>query len=88
MDYKHPVDRMAVKLRPVLAVLAVLAFPVFLFSYAKMIALAYYAWPGWLFAIALGSHLVGWLGLSALFDIQQERQSKTQGAQSAAPRRS
>lgn len=73
MRYSHPIDRLAVKLRPALAVLAVVAFPVFLFSYAQMLIAAYYTWSGWAFAIALGSHLVGWLGISALFDSLKER---------------
>lgn len=74
MQHAHPVDRLAKKLRPALAVLAALAFPVFLFSYAQMIIAAYYSWAGWAFSIALGSHLLGWLGLSALLDSLRERQ--------------
>lgn len=73
MEHTHPLDRLGVKLRGLLAFLAIPALPVFLFSYVKMLSLAYYAWPGWLFAIALAAHLVGWLGISALFDSLKER---------------
>jgi hypothetical protein len=88
MCYTHPIDRLIVNLRPAIAVLAVLAFPVFLFSYAQMLIAAYQSWSGWAFAIALASHVVGWLGISALFDSLQERQQKPQASQSEAPPRS
>ena len=68
MHHSHPIDRLAVKLRPAMIVLAALAFPVFLISYGWMIVLAFYAWPGWAFAIAVASQVVGWLGISALLD--------------------
>ena len=82
MRYTHPIDRLVVMLRPAIAVLAVLALPVLLFSYGKMLAMAYYAWPGWAFALTIAAHLMGWLGISALFDSQQERRSMTQDEQS------
>lgn len=63
---------MAVKLRPALIVLAALALPVFLLSYGGMLFLAFYAWPGWVFAIAVAAQIAGWLGISALFDSRNE----------------
>jgi hypothetical protein len=82
MQHKHPLDRLGVALRKPLAILAIPAFPIFLFSYGKMLADAYYAWPGWLWAIALVSQIVGWLGISALFDSLKERHQMTQDEQS------
>ena len=68
MQHSHPIDRLAVKLRPAIVWLAVLCLPVFLLSYGGMLFLAFYAWPGWVFAIAVAAQIVGWLGISALFD--------------------
>ena len=81
MPYTHPLDRMAVKFRPALIAVAALCFPVFLFSYALMIKAAFEAWPWWGTTLMAGSHLMGWLGLSALFDNRQEQKSRSEVAQ-------
>lgn len=73
MQNEHPVDRFARRIRGAVVFLAAICLPVFLVSYGWMLVLAYYAWPGWAFAIAVGSQILGWLGVSALFDSRQER---------------
>lgn len=66
-------DRVAYALRPLAGIFVALAFPVFLFSYGKMIVLAFEAWPGWIFCLALISHFLVWLGASLLHDQRQDR---------------
>jgi hypothetical protein len=77
MDQTHPLDRLALRIRPAIIVTAALCAPAFLISYAFLWRDAWYAWPGWIFAIALIAHVVGWLGISALFDTRQSRQMQT-----------
>lgn len=74
MQHTHPIDRLAVKLRSAIILLSALSLPVFLISYGWMIFLAFHAWSGWAFSISVVAQVLGWLGISALFDIRQERQ--------------
>lgn len=82
MPYTHPLDRLVVKLRPALIVLAALCFPAFLITYGLMLKAAFQSWPSWGVAVMVVSHLLGWLGLSALLDSRQERMSRTEAERS------
>lgn len=81
MPYAHPIDRLVVKLRPALIVSAALFLPVFLFTYALMLKTALTTWPWWGVALTVGSHLTGWLGLSALIDSRQQQTRQPQDGQ-------
>lgn len=73
MEYSHPIDRLGYKLRPVVLALLYLCGPVMLFTYCRLILIAIDQWPWWATAVTVISHLVGWLGIGALFDRQEER---------------
>lgn len=71
--HEHPIDRAARAIRPALIVLAVLAAPVMLFTYAWGLKLLIpYVGLGWWLAIC-AAHVTGWIGIAGLIDITQER---------------
>lgn len=82
MRYTHPLDRLAVAIRPVAIIVAALSFPVFLISYGLLLKHAWQTWPWWGTAATLVSHFTVVLGISSLFDSRQERLNRTQDAQS------
>lgn len=77
MRYTHPIDRIMARLRLPVLILAVLSAPIYLYSYAKLMVMAYEVWPGWIFAPVIVAHLVTLCAVASVIDIQQERrQSK------------
>jgi len=82
MQYSHPIDRLAVKLRPALLVLVALWGPTMLISYGLMLKSAFETWPWWGFALTIASHVMGWLGISALIDTRREQTHRTSDGQS------
>lgn len=82
MRYTHPLDRLFVRLRWLIVALAIVSAPIFLFSYGKMMVLAYQSWPGWASAATFIAHAVMLVAISSLFDSQQERRQLTEGEQS------
>jgi hypothetical protein len=50
-----------------------MAVPVFLFSYAKMIALAFEAWSTWAIIASVVAHVIVICSLAMLHDHQSER---------------
>ncbi len=87
MEYTHPIDRLVYRLRWPIVWVAAISAPVFLFSYGKMMILAYDAWSGWAFGLAFTAHLVTLLSVASLFDSQQERRQSKEDGQSEAHRR-
>lgn len=82
MEYENFWDRLTYRLRPVIIAGLWLAVPVFLVSYAGMFARAVIGMP-WYFGIPVViAHLVAWLGIASLFDIQQERLESQKDARS------
>lgn len=80
MEYSHPIDRLGVKMRPALVVLAAMCFPVFLISYGLMLHHALTTWPAWASAAMVFANLTVLSGLAALLDIRRERfQSRPDG---------
>ena len=79
MQENNPFDRLARRLRGFFIIAMFAAVPVVLISYFWMIAVAYHAAPGWIFAIIVIAHLLSWLGLSSLLDIRQEQKNPLQG---------
>lgn len=71
--YTNPIDRAVFRMRGVVLALVYLAGPVFLLSYGWMLKQLWYAAPGWLTAIVVASHLIGWLGIGILLDKRQEQ---------------
>ena len=67
-------DRFTRKIRPALLVLGALCFPVFLFSYGKMIAGAFEGWQTWQWAVAMAAHAFTWVAMACWRDHQSERQ--------------
>ena len=82
MHHSHPIDRLVVKFRAALIVLAALCLPAFLVTYGLMVRSALTAWPWWGSAIMVVSHFTALLGLSSLIDIRQSQKSRTEGGQS------
>lgn len=76
MEYSHPVDRFARRIRGVLFVLAALCLPVCLISYGWMLKEALTTWPLWASIPATVAQIVVWLGIASLLDIRQERQNR------------
>lgn len=62
-----------VRIRPLLIGVTLLAFPVMLISYGWMMKQLFITAPVWVSVVVLISHLIGWLGISALIDIRSER---------------
>lgn len=79
--YTHPADRIMQAARPLILILAIPALPVMLFSYGWMLKELVTAAPIWVSAAVVISHLIGWLGIAALFDKREEQR------QSSAPER-
>lgn len=65
-------DRLVRAMRPVIFVIAVLCIPVFFYSYAKMLALAFDAWSGWAWAATIISHVAVFIAASCLSDHRSE----------------
>ena len=70
MDTKA--DRIARKLRPVFFWACVVALPVFLITYLKMIVAFYHENGAALFLLACGAHVIVWIAAAMLHDHQQE----------------
>lgn len=68
-------DRAARKLRPIFIVGAGLCLPAFLVSYAKMLSLAFEAWPTWAWVSSCASQIVVIVGLAMLHDSQKEKRT-------------
>lgn len=47
--------------------------PIMLLSYGWMLKELMFSAPGWISAVVIISHLIGWLGISALIDMKSER---------------
>lgn len=60
------------RLRPALIIGAALCFPVFMFTYARMLIWAFNEWPTWGIALTFISHVVVIGGVASLFDRQEE----------------
>lgn len=73
MQYTHPLDRFMVRIRPLLIGAAVLSLPVMLISYGWMMKQLFTTAPGWVSVAVLISHLIVWLGISALIDMRSEQ---------------
>lgn len=69
-------DRAAVGLRPVVALVAIVAVPVFFFSYIAMLREALLDWPLWLAVVVGPAHIVSWIAFSMLHDWQRERRHR------------
>jgi len=81
MDYDHPLDRLGVRLRPLLIVGAGLCFPIFMVSYGLMVKHALMTWPVWGSVLTVIAHLVVCLGIAGLLDTRQERSRRQQDEQ-------
>ena len=76
MEYSHPIDRFARRMRGVFIILAALCLPVCLISYGWMLKDALATWPLWASVPATVAQIVVWLGIASLLDIRQERQNR------------
>ena len=78
---EHPIDRFMRSLRPVLIGLAVLAFPVFMFTYlwGLKLILAEVGF-GWWFPI-IGAQALVWLGIAGLADMRSSRPQSPESGQ-------
>jgi hypothetical protein len=70
-------DRLALRIRPAVLRISLIAMPVALLSYPVMIRLLYGAIPTGLFAFIAACHLVSWIGLAMLSDLQKEQAPRT-----------
>jgi hypothetical protein len=73
MRYTHPIDRIMLRARTTIVVLAVLSLPVFLVSYGLMMKHAVTTYPVWIAVSVFVSHAIGWLGIASLIDMTRER---------------
>lgn len=60
------------RLRPALIIGAALCFPVFMFTYARMLIWAFNEWPTWGIALTFISHAVAFIGFGCLLDQRAE----------------
>jgi len=73
MQKEHPLDRLARRFRGLIILMLFISAPIMLLSYGWMMVQSFKYMPGWLFSIVFIAHLFSWLGISSLFDSQQER---------------
>lgn len=85
MQQEHPIDRLMRRLRGPIIAGIVLSGPVMLLSYGWMIKDMLLRAPVWVSVVVIIAHLVTWLGIGSLFDIQQERRKKLQDDLYAPP---
>lgn len=69
-------DRLAVRLRPIFFWSLLVSAPVYFIAMLKMLELAYYAWPTWVFITTVVSHAITFLALAMFQDVQQERSNR------------
>lgn len=87
MRYTHPLDRLFYRLRWPIVGLGIISAPICVYSYGKMMVLAYETWSGLAFALTAIAHLVTLCAVASVFDSQQERRQLTESEQSEARRR-
>lgn len=73
---EHPLDRATRALRPAIIVVALLSAPVMLLTYAWGLKLLYPILGPGLWAGMCLSHVICWIGISALFETPQEPPQK------------
>jgi hypothetical protein len=78
---EHPLDRLFRRIRPAIYVAAIIAAPIFVFTYAS--AMAAYAVPlGWWGVGVIIAQVLGWIAIGSLFDDRQERRTAPEAGQS------
>lgn len=85
MQYEHFLDRLVYRARPAILFLFVIAGPVMLFSYGKLIIMAAQQWPWWATLITVIAHVLSFAAIGCLFDIQEERRKLRSTRQDEQP---